>query len=37
MDTAPISPVNLKIETEDDVWDFYEFGTKTANQHFCKR
>tara|TARA_B100000686_G_C16010321_1_gene580954 strand:+ start:210 stop:566 length:357 start_codon:yes stop_codon:yes gene_type:complete len=37
MNTAPISPVNLKIEAEDDVFELYEFGTKTAKQHFCKR
>jgi len=34
MNTATIYPVNLKIEIENDVWDLYEFDTKTANQQF---
>ena len=37
MNTEPISPANLIIEAEDDVLGLYEFGTKTAKHHFCKR
>ena len=37
MNTEPISPENLKIEFKNDVLGLYEFGTKTAKHHFCKR
>ncbi len=37
MNTEPISPANLKIEFKNDVLGLYEFGTKTAKHHFCKR
>ena len=37
MNTEPISPANLKIECKNDVLGLYEFGTKTAKHHFCKR
>ena len=36
MNTEPISPANLIIETDDDVLGLYEFATKTAKHHFCK-
>jgi len=37
MNAEPISPANLKIESNNDVLGLYEFGTKTAKHHFCKR
>ena len=37
MNTEPISPVNLKFEFKNDALGLYEFGTKTAKHHFCKR
>ena len=36
MNTAPISPVNLKIEMEGDVWDLYDFGTKHSQLTILK-
>ena len=37
MNTDPISPANLKNEFKNDALGLYEFGTKTAKHHFCKR
>ena len=37
MNTEPISPANLIIEAEEGVLSLYEFETKTAKHHFCKR
>ena len=37
MNTEPISPAKLKIEFKNDALGLYEFGTKTAKHHFCKR
>jgi len=37
MNTEPIPPKNLKIKAENDLLGIYEFETKTAKHHFCKR
>ena len=37
MNTELIFPANLIIEAEEGVLGLYEFETKTAKHHFCKR
>lgn len=37
MNTEPISPDKIIIEAEEGVLGIYEFLTKTAKHHFCKR
>ena len=37
MNTGPISPATLIIDAEEGVLGLYEFETKTAKHHFCKR